>query len=218
MLSWSSPPGDSPGRIPPPFLPSLQPSALNTRPRLISLLLLLSLTSLPALAQTEKPGEARSNMNAVDPEPWKEADTVLPAYPRPENLVKVESSYFDGNYEYFLDSKSLVAGGDGIARYSVVIRKPGSARQHVIHEGMLCANGAIRIYGMASGGVLKPQRSGWKPLSMSGPYVYRRALYESILCSEDGGPLAAEYVLARLRGDERAGVIGGSNSFYTERR
>lgn len=188
-----------------------------TRQFLTTLIAVLLLTPTLAIAQIEKPGEARSNMNYEEQAEWKEQETVLPAYPKPDDLLALESSLFDGRYEYLIDTASIVVGEDGITRYSVVIRKPGGKRQHVIHEGLYCDADASRIYGMASGGALREQKSDWQALPKSGAYVYRRELHESYLCSQEGGPLKAEDVQARLRGDEHAGLLGRHNSYYTGR-
>ena len=191
---------------------------MTTRHLLLPIVACLALSPAAAPAQTEKAGESRTNMNAPDIGPWTEQATTLPPYPRSDDLLLLESSYFDGSYEYLIDTASLSVGSDGIARYSVVIRKPGGNRQHVIHEGLRCANRTVRIYGMGSGGALQPQRSEWQTITLSGPYVYRRALYESFLCSEEGGALEPEAVVLRLRGDEGAGLLGRHNSYYSGRR
>jgi len=156
-------------------------------------------------------------MNAPDDAPWKEKATSLPPYPKADDLLPIESSDFDGRYEYLIDTASLLVEKDGITRYSVVIRKPGGTRQHVIHEGLRCEKHIMRIYGMSSGGAMRVQESDWQGIPVDGPYVYRRALHDVFLCSQDGGQLRVEDIIARLKGNETAGLLGRHNSYFSGR-
>jgi len=180
--------------------------------------LLPTLSSTPAVAQQEKTGEGRSNINAVDPEPWSEQSVVaLPPVPVAENLLPLQSQWFDGSYEYLLDGQSLTIGTDGVVRYTVVIR-PSNGKQHVIHEGLRCETWRARVYGVGSGNRLRPVTADWQQLVNDGPYVYRRVLHDDYLCNQDDVPLDLEIALERLNGERSAGVTETGNSYYNGRR
>ena len=74
--------------------------------------------------------------------PWAELQTQLPAYPKAENLLPFDAGPASDNLHY-IDAPSIAVGGDGVVRYTLVIKSPTGA-MNVTYEGMRCATDGKR--------------------------------------------------------------------------
>ncbi|MGH8684707.1 MAG: CNP1-like family protein [Nitrosospira sp.] len=72
---------------------------------------------------------------------WAELQVQLPAYPKAENLLLFDAGPASDNHHY-IDAASI-AVGDGIVRYTLVIKSPTGA-MNVSYEGMRCATDGAR--------------------------------------------------------------------------
>ncbi len=95
---------------------------------------------------------------------WQESDIRLPAYPKPEDLIEFEL-LASGNFRFYVDGKSLIAGTDGTVRYTLVARS-GSGTENVSFNGMRCKNSAHKVYatGRADKTWSPARNSEWKDL------------------------------------------------------
>jgi hypothetical protein len=73
---------------------------------------------------------------------WVELQVQLPAYPKAENLLPFDAGPASNNLHY-IDAPSIVVGGDGIVRYTLVIKSPSGAT-NISYEGMRCATDGVR--------------------------------------------------------------------------
>lgn len=136
-----------------------------------------------------------------DPDPdWKEGEYSLPAAPREAALRQFYVSSASPNH-FFVDEDSVSVGGDGVTRYTLVIRTAGGAT-NVTHEGIRCANAAWRLYATAhGGGEWNTVRDGeWKAIVDNSYNRPRAALAEDHICDGPVPPRNREEVLRRLRG------------------
>jgi hypothetical protein len=73
---------------------------------------------------------------------WAELRAQLPVYPKTENLLPFDASPASDNLHY-IDAPSIAVGGDGVVRYTLVIKSPTGA-MNVTYEGMRCATDGKR--------------------------------------------------------------------------
>jgi len=112
------------------------------------------------------------------------------------------------NYRYFLDTKSLTFGEDGVVRYTAVIESRSGAR-NVIYEGIRCRTDEVKLYAYAAGNgaFREPRISEWQPLKREGIKGYQLWLSEQIICGPDGLGLRPERIKRILAGLERGGGL-----------
>lgn len=127
--------------------------------------------------------------------PWQEAQTRLPAYPRPEHLVPFEVGAASGN-RYYIDEESLSVGEDGVVRYTVVVRTPGGAEN--VRLGTRCDDGQHKLYafghpdGKGGGAWRQNRHARWAPIQARQASSYHRVLFYHYFCTVEGkGDLAA---------------------------
>lgn len=93
---------------------------------------------------------------------WKEIELRLPAPPKGEGLVEFFVSAAS-SFKFFIDSRSVSVGADGVVRYTLVARSPAGA-ETVSYEGIRCSNGTYRVYALGSGDAWSQARSDWRPI------------------------------------------------------
>ncbi|HEY6863897.1 MAG TPA: CNP1-like family protein [Burkholderiales bacterium] len=134
--------------------------------------------------------------------PWEEQKWALPAYPADENLLRFYVSPTTP-FEFFIDSKSVSVGKDGVVRYTLVARSP-SGTSNVSYEGIRCESRERRLY--AFGGAdrtwLQARSADWAriPSRRSFPNNQQAALADEFFCvqgSHVGSPDVAVNALAR---------------------
>jgi hypothetical protein len=73
---------------------------------------------------------------------WAELEVQLPAYPKTGNLLLFDAGPATNNLHY-IDAPSIAVGGDGIVRYTLMIKSPTGAT-NVTYQGMRCATDGKR--------------------------------------------------------------------------
>ncbi len=116
---------------------------------------------------------------------WREntVDT-LPPLPQPADLVQFEVSQ-NSPLKFFVDTKSLSVGTDGIVRYTSVITSPTGARNE-IYEGIRCDTYEWRQYGALNAdhnGWDRTVATDWQRIENGNLNAYRAALYQDYFCS-----------------------------------
>ena len=133
-----------------------------------------------------------------EPEPWRELDSDLPAYPLEKNLVEAGVSRAGGAYRIYLDAQSLSVAEDQVVRYTVVIVSDDGV-WNVTHEGLHCGKKVYRRYAYGvNGGWQELADSPWLPLGGSGVNAYRRTFYNNYMCDPSGPYLQPEQIITRL--------------------
>ncbi len=153
-----------------------------------------------AFASDHEPREERVLERVfLDPD-WREDEIEFPALPRPSDLVRFEPNEPGSPHEYFLDRRSYSIGGDGVARFTVVVRSR-SGVDNLFYEGVRCATGEHRSYGfgLPEGGGFRARRGGgWRAVSRHGPPDHRRVLVRELVCDETASPVPWRTLARRL--------------------
>ena len=115
--------------------------------------------------------------------PWTELQAQLPAYPKPENLMKFDLGS-NSAHQYFVDGLSLSVGEDGVVRYTLVIKTSGGAT-NVSFEGIRCDNSRVRIYAFGHQGNqwTRARNSEWRDIRPSEINGYHYALLKDYYCT-----------------------------------
>ncbi|MDR2624938.1 MAG: CNP1-like family protein [Zoogloeaceae bacterium] len=82
----------------------------------------------------------------TEQEAWKENPIELPAYPESQDFYSFEVSAAASN-RFFIDTKNIRIGNDGVVRYTLMIVSPSGIR-NISHEGMRCQSHEKRTYAM----------------------------------------------------------------------
>lgn len=131
--------------------------------------------------------------------PWGEPEVVLPAYPKPENLIAFDASTLTPN-RYYIDTKSIHVGEDRTIRYAVVIETQGGAR-NVSYEGMRCRPSEQKLYatGRRDNSWSEVQTSKWQEIDFHSATSYRKTLYQDFFCPEGIAVKNAAEAIVNLR-------------------
>jgi len=113
--------------------------------------------------------------------PWEEQKWALPEYPADANLVRFYVSPTTP-FEFFVDSKSVSVGKDGVVRYTLVARSP-SGVDTVNYEGLRCATSEHRIYAFGRpGGSWSMSTVPWREISPSNAQRWQFTLQKDFFC------------------------------------
>lgn len=125
---------------------------------------------------------------------WKEIQAQLPPYPKADHLVEFTVSAATSN-RFYIDYNSINVGGDGVVRYSVLIRSPSGA-ETVSFEGMRCETGERKLYafgrqdGKGGGEWSRNRFAKWEPIPARQASSHQRELFFHYLCAvETAGDL-----------------------------
>jgi hypothetical protein len=115
-------------------------------------------------------------------EPWQEAETILPPPPNMADLIEVDGGPANPN-RFFVDSKNLSPGPDGVMRYTLVVVTPSGVR-NVTFEGLRCKTGEKRIYavGRADGSWAESPASRWQAVRASAYHQIHPTLLREGFC------------------------------------
>lgn len=136
---------------------------------------------------------------------WQEGDYLLPEAPKPEALLPFYVSATTEN-RFFVDSRSLTIGEDGVVRYVLVILAAQGAR-NVTFEGMRCATRERRVYalGRSDGSWSPARRSEWLRISEAVGNRQHAELFQEYFCPDgvivSSGAEAREALLRKRRAD-----------------
>lgn len=143
-----------------------------------SALACLALLAQPALAQWS----GWDYQNDRPKEQFKELEAKPPAYPKDDNLLPFETSAASP-HKYYIDSKSLSVGQDGVVRYTLVVRTGGGAT-NVSYEGIRCDLRQVKIYASGrSDGTWVPARDPqWVGIVAQPVDIHHSVLLHDYLC------------------------------------
>jgi hypothetical protein len=133
--------------------------------------------------------------------PWSELQAQLPAYPKPENLLRFDMGSNTAN-RYFVDAASLSVGEDDVVRYALVIRSGGGAT-NVSFEGIRCKSREVRVYAFGHPGEQwsRARNSAWRPIEPREINGYHYALLRDYFCwtSSRTSTLPLKSIIANLK-------------------
>ena len=124
------------------------------------------------------------DMELKDPDAWKESKATLPPFPKDEDLLEFPVEADTGAaLNYFVDSKSLSVGPDGVIRYTLVIVAAQGAK-NVMFEGIRCDSNEYKTYafGAGKGRFHKLRKPEWKLMLGNNQTEYRKRLRAHYLC------------------------------------
>ena len=134
---------------------------------------------------------------------WKEAEVVLPAFPRSEDFIEFAVSA-SSDFHFYIDKASISVAKEGVVRYTLIARSPAGV-ENVSYEGIRCEGGEYRIYAYGN-----PNRAWravsqpWRPIQINTVQRWHQVLRREYFC-----PIntiiydAAEGVDALKRGGNR---------------
>lgn len=161
-----------------------------------SALALLVLLAFPAAAQWS----GWDYENDRPKEKLKEnLDVKLPAYPKEENLLQFEVGAASQN-RFFVDTKALSIGTDGIIRYTLMIKTAGGAT-NVSYEGMRCTPDEFKVYavGQKDGDWLRARDPQWRSIQNRDISHYHSVLRRYYFCAGGYGYVPVASVKEALR-------------------
>lgn len=134
---------------------------------------------------------------------WKEIQARLPPYPKTENQVEFVVSPATSN-RFYIDYPSISVGGDGVVRYTVLIRSPAGA-ETVSFEGLRCETGERKLYafGRKNGDWSRNRYAKWEPVPVRQATSYQRELFFHYLCN-----VGTAGSLEKIRHAVRSGGVG----------
>lgn len=147
--------------------------------------------AVPALAEFDEDYDAK---------PWQEITVELPPAPAATNLLPFYVSPATEN-RFQIDGASLLAGSDGVIRYTMVVEAAGGAR-NVTYEGLRCSTRELRIYafGQRDGSWSKARGNGWRPVRDAAANRQHAVLMNEYFCPpEVGGAMTPERMREALR-------------------
>lgn len=126
----------------------------------------------------------------------------LPETSAPANWLKFSVRRFT-EHSAALDPGSISIGGDGITRYTLLIRSSKGV-DNISYEGIRCTTQEWKMYatGRSNGTWSRVPAPVWRPVSQTGLNAVRYTLAEEFAC-EAGGvtPQNAQIVVARIKKD-----------------
>jgi hypothetical protein len=121
--------------------------------------------------------------------------------PKPENWLKF-TSLRSIKHETAIDPGSISVGGDGITRYSLLIRTAGA--DNVSFEGIRCATQEWKMYatGRDDGAWSRVPMPSWRRVEQTGLNAVRYTLYKEFVCDRDGVvPKNSAAVVTKIKND-----------------
>jgi hypothetical protein len=156
-------------------------AARCARGAVVALALLAALAACAAPPQTEKWRQWDIDFEEGK-KPWQEIESMIPPYPRPEDLVQFEGGAAS-QHRFFIDSKSLSVGEDRVVRYTLLVRTAGGTT-NVSFEGMRCDTHELKYYalGQADGSWVRARNPQWRRLETQSINRHHYVLYADVLC------------------------------------
>jgi hypothetical protein len=153
---------------------------------------------LALLACAEGPRRA-ADADAEADNDWKEIAVKLPPYPKSEHLVRFDVG--DASpHRFYVDAASLSIGGDGVVRYTLLVRTAAGAT-NVTFEGIRCEVRGQKYYAVGNAdGTWTPARNPrWRRIELQDPDRRHLALVDTFLCLGRVPRKSEQEVLQRLR-------------------
>ena len=129
---------------------------------------------------------------------------LLPAFPKRENLRRIQSPMGAAGREYYIDEHSLLVSSEGIVYYTVVMRASAGA-SNILHEGIDCRGRVVKsfAYGTARGEFKGVRNGRWDRFPAEGPYGYRFVLWDRYMCGEVREALPPKTIIENLNSLDR---------------
>lgn len=163
-------------------------------------------------AKYERP---RDRYNTIDSggqvflpeEKWKEGEVTLPAYPNEADLLPFDI-FGPTDNTYYLDTRSLSIGKDGVVRYALLARL-ATGVENLTYEGIRCEAREWKpyAYGRRDHTWAPAREANWRPVARQSVDDFRFTLYRSYLCPDGLPRRKTEEVLAQIRRQYRAGPL-----------
>ena len=150
---------------------------------LVCCVLLPAATVAQPRADLEEEGE--------DKKQWAELDVKPPPYPKPANLIPFEVSAASSN-RFYIDPESISIGGDGVVRYTLVVKSPSGA-ENVSYEGMRCETREQKYYalGRRDGTWANARASEWRYIEYKDINRQHGVLYVDYFCPGRRKPIGS---------------------------
>lgn len=146
-----------------------------------------------------EPGETYN----YDEKPWAEAETAIPAFPKPADLIEFYVGPTESNH-FFVDAASISIGTDGVVRYVLVVKTLGGAT-NVSFEGIRCGTRELKLYatGRSDGTWNKVVAPRWRQIENKLVNQHHAVLNRDFLCPSEQAPGSAAEVRNALRAGKR---------------
>lgn len=139
---------------------------------------------LPCLAQANGLSDSAWGKFDFDFEekPWVELEAQLPPAPKTENLLPFYVSS-DSDNQFFVDSASILAGADGVVRFTLAVKSSAGA-MNISFEGLRCSSAEVKRYafGRTDGGWGKARNARWETIAYKAMNRQHQMLYEDFFC------------------------------------
>ena len=152
----------------------------------------------------------RTEGNAGDAGRGGEVQAPLPDFPKPENNLPFQVSATTP-FLFFVDAKSVSVGKDGVVRYSLIAKSPGSAL-NVSFEGIRCSDAQFRVYafGRPDNTWSEARNSQWQRIPADARNAQRAVLYRDFFCRAGGIIATADEGVRALRsGSDSTAIFSG---------
>lgn len=134
-----------------------------------------------------------------DKKPWKEIEAGIPSYPRTEDLVPFDPGAASA-HRFYVDTRSLSIGDDGVVRYTLVVKAAGGAT-NITFEGIRCELRQQKYYavGRADGSWARARNAQWRRIGPREVDRHHNTLYADYLCSGKSPVGSAREIVQLLR-------------------
>lgn len=145
------------------------------------------------LAPVVTAGQPRSELEDEDgnKKRWRELEVKLPPYPKAGTIIAFDVSAASSN-RFYIDPESISVGGDGVVRYTVVVRSPGGA-ENISYEGIRCETREQKYYafGRRDGSWANARTSDWRYIEYKDINRQHGVLYLDYFCPDRRKPLGS---------------------------
>ena len=160
----------------------------------MALMALIACVSAPAVAQSNLPVPRYDEKDSQDSD-----SPPLPAYPKPASLIRFPTSWTTS--EVFVDGETLTVHGDGLIRYTLVVKAAGGA-ENVSYEALRCGTGQLRVYayGQRDGTWATARVSQWRGISDSRINRHHFEFWRDVFCDGKALERRSDILLNLKRG------------------
>lgn len=165
----------------------------------------LALLCSPALAQKAWEGWDYAFDREISP--WSEMQAQIPAYPAEDQLIPLDVGAATP-HRYFVDARSVSIGGDGVVRYTLVIKAQGGA-VNVSFEGIRCESREQKYYaiGRNDKSWVRARNPQWRYIEFKAFAAHHATLYQEYVCRGKFMRDSAEQIVSALRAGPQRPVL-----------
>ncbi|HUP95453.1 MAG TPA: CNP1-like family protein [Burkholderiales bacterium] len=161
---------------------------------------ILAILALALVSACSQPKERPWQVDLdEDEKSWKELKVEAPAYPKPENLVRVNTGAATA-HEFYVDTSSITVSEDGVVRYVVVARAAGGAT-NVSFEGMRCETRERKLYALGRNdhSWAQARDTKWERVVLRDLTPHHHTLYHEYFCAQRTRPTAPWQAIDALK-------------------